>query len=262
MSTENCVNMYILVAVVSNDRSKMTRNQAFRLGKTLRKCFYGAIVKHLQHSDSRNWWRQMKRFTGQCNHCDLAGLTNTVANDDANVLADMINESLKRASDDLQPLCDISIPNSFVIPDQYTPESVLAKLERIEVRKAPEPDGLPNWVLKEFLPFLCEPLCAILNASVQEGSMPLMWKQTNVLSVPKSNLSTSIESDLRPILLTPTVSKVLESFVGSWINRLIISATTISLVHVKVAPQLAYWWIYYTSGIKQLMMAIPFTYIR
>ena len=39
----------------------------------------------------------------------------------------------------------------------------------------------------------------------------------NVVPVPKVNPPSLIEADLRPILLTPTVSKVLESIVGSWI---------------------------------------------
>ena len=77
------------------------RNQALRLAKTLRKRFYQAKVKHLRQSDSRNWWRQMKRFTGQPNANDLSGLANSAANGDISVLADMINVSLKRVSDDL-----------------------------------------------------------------------------------------------------------------------------------------------------------------
>ena len=44
-----------------------------------------------------------------------------------------------------------------------------------------------------------------------------IWKQANVVRVPKSNPPTTINKDLRPISLTPTVSKVLESFVGQWI---------------------------------------------
>ena len=38
-----------------------------------------------------------------------------------------------------------------------------------------------------------------------------MWKYANVVPVP-----TSIEKDLRPISLTLTLSKVLESFIGQW----------------------------------------------
>ena len=43
------------------------------------------------------------------------------------------------------------------------------------------------------------------------------WKQAYVVPVPKTNPPTDITKDLRPISLTPTVSKVLESFVGQWI---------------------------------------------
>jgi len=35
--------------------------------------------------------------------------------------------------------------------------------------------------------------------------------------VPKIQPPTAVESDLRPISLTATLAKVLESFVGSWI---------------------------------------------
>ena len=51
--------------------------------------------------------------------------------------------------------------------------------------------------------------------------MPSLWKKANVLPIPKTNPPTSIESDLRPISLTPTVSKVLESIIASWILELI-----------------------------------------
>jgi len=95
------------------------------------------------------------------------------------------------------------------------PETVLAKLNRINVHKAPGPDGIPNWVLRDFAPLLYEPMCAVFNASVREGKEPSLWKHANVLPIPKVNPPKSIESDLRPISLTATVSKVLEAIVES-----------------------------------------------
>ena len=80
------------------------RNQATRLAKTLRKRFYEKKVKLLRQSNSRNWWRQTKRFTGQTKHNDLSGLANVAVDGDLNVLADLINKSLKQVSDDLQPV--------------------------------------------------------------------------------------------------------------------------------------------------------------
>ena len=37
------------------------------------------------------------------------------------------------------------------------------------------------------------------------------------MPVPKIHPPKSVESDLRPISMTPTISKVLESIIGSWI---------------------------------------------
>ena len=194
------------------------RNQALRLAKTLRKRYYDARVEDLRRSDSRNWWRHMKRFTGQTKQHELSGLANSAANGDYRLLADMINKSLQAVSEDLSPISDECSVNNEV-PNEYiiSPDVVFARLERINVYKSPGPDGLPNWVLRDFAHLLCEPLCAIFNASVRQGKMPMIWKKANVVAVPKANPPTSIEADLRPISLTPTVSKVLESIVGSWI---------------------------------------------
>jgi hypothetical protein len=76
---------------------------------------------------------------------------------------------------------------------------------------------MPNWFLKEFAPFIADPLCAIFNASVRQGCVPTRWKRANVVPIPKVNPPKSVHSDLRPISLTPTLVKILESFVGGWI---------------------------------------------
>ena len=191
------------------------RNKALRLAKTLRKRFYDAKVKQLRRSDNQNWWRQIKRFTGQSKQSELSGLANTVANGDCRLFAEMVSKSLQAVSENIQPVPEDSCLSGLVVPDQYiiSPETVCARLERVNVYKSPGPDGLPNWLLRDFAPLLCEPVCGIFNASVRECKMPLLWKRADVVPVPKVNPPTSIESDLRPISMTPTISKV----VGSWI---------------------------------------------
>ena len=93
----------------------------------------------------------MKRFTGHSKHSthsELTGLANSAANGDIRelVLVDLINKSLKRISDNLEPVSYVDVPVIFEIPDQYiiSPETVLAKLERIKAHRAPGPDELPN----------------------------------------------------------------------------------------------------------------------
>jgi len=62
-------------------------------------------------------------------------------------------------------------------------------------------------------------MCAIFNASIREGFVPTIWKEANIIPVPKVSPPQSIEADLRLISLTSTLGKLLEMFVGSWIMQ-------------------------------------------
>jgi len=59
------------------------------------------------------------------------------------------------------------------------------------------------------------------NASFCEGYVPLEWKLANVVPLPKQNPPRDITSDIRPISLTASLSKALESFVLRWVLDLI-----------------------------------------
>jgi len=109
-----------------------------------------------------------------------------------------------------------STPSEFVIDQTAVERKLDATVHNVK-HKAPGPDGLPNWFLRDFCSPLSGPVCAIFNASVREGNVPSRWKEANVIAVPKAHPPQLIESDLRPISLTPTISKLLESFVGEWI---------------------------------------------
>ena len=70
----------------------------------------------------------------------------------------------------------------------------------------------------EILPSHCANHFAhMFNSSVAEGIVPSIWKQANVVAVPKIRPPKLIESDLRQISLNPTLSKVFESLVGRWV---------------------------------------------
>ena len=150
----------------------------------------------------------------------MTGLANQLYDGDMQTLADSVNRFFHGVAADLSPL-DNSIlpPSSEVVPYEFTisQAAVERKLSQINTHKAPGPDGLPNWLLRDFSTYLAGPVCAIYNASVREGTVPSRWKEANVVPVPKVHPPRTIEADLRPISLTATLGKVLESFVGSWI---------------------------------------------
>ena len=85
------------------------------------------------------------------------------------------------------------------------------------VSKALGPDSIPNWLLKKFSTELATPLASIFNASITQSQVPLQWKAADIIPIPKVHPVADINSDLRPIALTPTLSKVLESFSVEWI---------------------------------------------
>ena len=64
---------------------------------------------------------------------------------------------------------------------------------------------------------MCQPICSIFNSSIREGFVSVIWKSANVIPIPKVHPPRTIESDLRPISLVPTIAKLLESIIGSWI---------------------------------------------
>ena len=131
-------------------------------------------------------------------------------------MVQQINKFFKSVSSDLQPLPDDLIPAEYPnLPNEFviSVSDVERRLSNINIWKAPGPDQLPNWVLRDMAELLAGPVCAIFNASLREGHFPSLWKKANVIPVPKTRPLVSIENDLRPISLISTLGKQLEALV-------------------------------------------------
>jgi hypothetical protein len=127
-------------------------------------------------------------------------------------------------SNDLQPLSAELIPSiDENINDDFIIESfaVERKLRNINVKKSSGPDNIPYWMLRDNSLWLAEPVCVSFIMSIREGIVPTIWKQANVVPIPKTHPPRVIQSDLRPVSLTSTLSKVLESFIGCHILKII-----------------------------------------
>lgn len=75
------------------------------------------------------------------------------------------------------------------------------------------PDAIPNWLLKEYAVFLAYPITMVLNASFKEQRLPSMWKRADVTPLPKKKPVKDVKKDLRPISLTPCLSKLAEDLI-------------------------------------------------
>ena len=77
------------------------------------------------------------------------------------------------------------------------------------------PDSISPRIIKEFAYELTEPVTKIFNKSFSTDEVPILWKCSNIIPIPKVK-QLLCESNTRPISLTPILSKVLEDFVVSW----------------------------------------------
>ena len=87
------------------------------------------------------------------------------------------------------------------------PSEVFNALLGLNQRKAGGPDERNNWLLREFADFLASPVCDILNSSFRP------WKDANVSPLMKVKSVTNIDKQIRPISLTPALSKLAEDFI-------------------------------------------------
>ena len=116
-------------------------------------------------------------------------------------------------------------------------------LQQIKVNKAVGPDNVPAWVLRDNASTLAAPLTALFNTSLRYGVIPALWKTAHVIPLPKKQHPRSIEKDIRPISLTPIVSKIFESIVMKWVDHIFwkTKLTINNLVAAWVRPLRTRW---------------------
>lgn len=79
--------------------------------------------------------------------------------------------------------------------------------------KVSGPHGIPAWLLRENSDFLTEPVKDNLGCSFKESCLPPSWKSAEVVPVPKEKPVKDVNKHLRPISLTPVLSKIAEEFI-------------------------------------------------
>ena len=207
--------------------NKQLRNKINRQRSRLRASLYQSKVNKIGESNSMQWWKTIKTMIGlQQSKSHLCDLAEQLCDGDTLALAN--NMVFKEVSADLQPLLPAAAPADHDVPDEFiiSDTDCEQKLSKLCVHKAMGPDNIPNWILKEFSYILAAPIAAFYNSSVRQSYVPPSWKQADILPIPKVSQVTSLAKHLRPIALTPVLSKVLESFVVSWMRRATVHSET------------------------------------
>ena len=181
------------------------RNDVNRERKLCRKRYYNSTVDNLKETKPSRWWSKVKKIAGMTpatggddiqSQLHLDAIENKSPKD----IADFINTALLEPMQEYCPLEALPPfdPDSEVVNLSVT--SVLLALLALNPRKASGPDGVPNWVLKD-------PVCPILNTSFAEQKLPSQWKYADVTPLSKVKPVTVVSKHIRPISLTPALSK-------------------------------------------------------
>ena len=180
----------------ASSQYKFYRNIVNRERKLSKANYYTSKIEHSKNDNSRLWWNEIKRLCGAKRNS--VTLTDHIQDDVVNDLsekeiADAINKAL------LEPLEEYRLSETLdKIPleseDAEFPEvsewRVRSTLSRLNSSKAGGPDGIPNWILKDYAELLAFPITKIINASFKEQRLPFIWKVADVsqLTVLKSSL--------------------------------------------------------------------------
>ena len=126
---------------------------------------------------------------------------------------------------ELPPLLPSSSHHSALPPTpqtglNFTASQVRRELERLNQRKAAGPDRISPRVLKACAGQLCGVLQHLFNLSLHLQRVPVLWKTSCLVPVPKKGRPVAL-NDYRPIALTSHIMKVMERLVLAHLRPLV-----------------------------------------
>ena len=89
---------------------------------------------------------------------------------------------------------------------------VAKKIRDMKDNKSPGVDGIPSKLLLEIVEQISIPLATVFNLSLEEGVVPLEWKEANIIPLFKKG-SRNKSENYRPVSLTSEICKLLERLI-------------------------------------------------
>ena len=191
------------------------RNKLRSLTRTLRRNFEQSITANIQNNPKAFWRYAKSRLKTQTRMHDIHDSDGNIIESDVSKATAFIQFFTSVFThEDCSNLPSFSIGHSVssLCDIDISPSVIYNKLRLLNGSKSPGPDGWSPVALKETAAEISVPLSIIFTKSLQSGVLPDSWKTANVVPIHKSG-SRHLPNNYRPISLTSTVVKLLESIV-------------------------------------------------
>lgn len=154
-------------------------------------------------SSSRGIWNVVAEIQGKNGTRSLSSLFSLFHDD-----LQAANEINKIFTECFNPSCLVDFPFDDDWCPLSTPFDTFMFLDKLSVNKFTGSDNIPNRFYKLASPFICEPLCHIVNCIISNRYVPTAFKSCVITPIPKCS-PVSIKQ-LRPITLLSVPAKLLE----------------------------------------------------
>ena len=95
---------------------------------------------------------------------------------------------------------------------------VAKKIRDMKDNKSPGVDGIPAKLLLEIVEQISITLATVFNLSLEEGVVPLEWKEANTIPLFKKG-SRNKSENYRPVSLTSVICKLLERLITDFLVK-------------------------------------------
>ena len=104
---------------------------------------------------------------------------------------------------------------------EVTAEEIQLAAKKLQLKKAPGPDGVPNMIIKEMAHTFPAYIVELFNLCLRCAVFPKIWKIQKLVLLPKNGKPLDDPSSYRPICLIDTFGKLLESVICSRLQNFI-----------------------------------------
>ena len=210
---------------------KRTRNKVNNLKKQAKETFFNTLEVTITDSydnDKRKFWKIVRHFVkSNCNTSSIPPLKTTSDGNVTYCYSDM--EKAECLNDYFVSISTVDDSNVQLPPFQSRCENSLSTIrctaseietliKLLNPNKATGPDAISNRMLKVVAKEVSFPLEILFNRSFRESKFPQIFKESNVIPLPKKE-DNSCPSNFRPISLLSGVGKIQERIVFKNIHK-------------------------------------------